>query len=79
MLDELERVLVEIANSPSTMTEAEFSKVRKRIEQQGIIFKVRVFGNSVREREYRVDGGCRNPRMTTGTRTRPCWHAHLSH
>lgn len=53
VLDELERVLVEIANSPSTMTEAEFDTVRKRIEQQGIIFKVRVFGNSVREREYR--------------------------
>ncbi len=52
VLDDLERVLLEIANSPSTMTEAEFGKVRKRIEQQGIIFKVRVFGNSVREREY---------------------------
>jgi len=51
VLDELERVLVEIANSPSSMTEAEFSKVRSRIEQQGIIFKVRVFGQRVRERE----------------------------
>jgi len=53
VLDDLERVLVEIANSPSTMSESEFATVRKRIEQQGIIFKVRVFGNSVREREYR--------------------------
>ncbi len=51
VLDELERVLVEIANSPSTMTAAEFSKVRSRIEQQGIIFKVHVFGQRVRERE----------------------------
>jgi hypothetical protein len=51
VLDELERVLVEIANSPSTMTAAEFSKVRSRIEQQGIIFKVNVFGQRVRERE----------------------------
>jgi hypothetical protein len=51
VLDELERVLVEIANSPSTMTAAEFSKVRSRIEQQGIIFKVNVFGRRVRERE----------------------------
>jgi len=54
VLDELERVLVEIANSPSTMTGDEFNQVRKRIEQQGIIFKVRVFGDSVREREYRA-------------------------
>jgi hypothetical protein len=51
VLDDLERVLMEIANSPSTMTAAEFSKVRNRIEQQGIIFKVRVFGERVRERE----------------------------
>jgi hypothetical protein len=48
MLDDLERVLVEIANGPSTMTGEEFSKVRSRIEQQGIIFKVRVFGDRVR-------------------------------
>lgn len=51
VLDDLERVLVEIANSPSTMTAAEFRKVRSRIEQQGIIFKVNVFGQRVRERE----------------------------
>jgi hypothetical protein len=54
VLDDLERVLVEIANSPTTMTGDEFNQVRKRIEQQGIIFKVRVFGDSVREREYRA-------------------------
>jgi hypothetical protein len=54
VLDDLERVLVEIANSPSKMTGDEFNEVRKRIEQQGIIFKVRVFGDSVREREYRA-------------------------
>lgn len=51
VLDDLERVLVEIANSPSRMSGAEFGKVRSRIEQQGIIFKVRVFGDRVRERE----------------------------
>ena len=45
----LGRVLVEVANGPSTMNGAEFDQVRKRIEQQGIIFKVRVFGEYVRE------------------------------
>jgi len=61
VLDDLERVLVEVANSPSTLTAAEFSTVRKRIEQQGIIFKVRVFGDRVRERETRsvVNAGVR--------------------
>jgi hypothetical protein len=51
VLDDLERSLVEIANGPSTLTDREFRRVRERIEQQGIIFKVRVFGERVRERE----------------------------
>lgn len=51
VLDDLERSLVEIANGPSTLTDHEFRRVRERIEQQGIIFKVRVFGERVRERE----------------------------
>lgn len=49
VLDDLERVLVEIANSPARMSKADFEKVRARIEQQGIIFKVRVLGEHVRE------------------------------
>ncbi|HEY3382840.1 MAG TPA: hypothetical protein VGK32_13780 [Vicinamibacterales bacterium] len=53
VLDDLERVLLEVANSPSTLTTAEFQKVRERIEAQGIIFKVRVLGDNVREREVR--------------------------
>ncbi len=53
VLDDLERVLVEVANGPSTMSAAEFDRVRKRIEQQGIIFKVRVFGERVRAGETR--------------------------
>jgi hypothetical protein len=53
VLDDLERVLVEVANGPATMNEAEFDQVRKRIDRQGIIFKVRVFGERVREAEGR--------------------------
>lgn len=49
VLDDLGRVLVEIANSPARMSKADFEKMRTRIEQQGIIFKVRVFGEYVRE------------------------------
>jgi predicted anti-sigma-YlaC factor YlaD len=51
VLDDLERVLIEVANGPSTLSPEEFGRVRKRIEQQGIIFKVRVFGERVREGE----------------------------
>ncbi len=53
VLDDLERVLVEIANSPSELSTAEFERVRQRIDAQGIIFKVRVLGEHVREREAR--------------------------
>ncbi len=53
VLDDLERVLVEVANGPSTLNAAEFDRVRRRIDQQGIIFKVRVFGDRVREAETR--------------------------
>jgi hypothetical protein len=53
VLDDLERVLVEIANGPSELTRADFDRVRERIESQGIIFKVRVLGERVRERESR--------------------------
>jgi predicted anti-sigma-YlaC factor YlaD len=51
VLDDLERVLIEVANGPSTLSPEEFGRVRNRIEQQGIIFKVRVFGERVREGE----------------------------
>lgn len=53
VLDDLERVLVEVANSPSEMPRADFEKVRQRIEAQGIIFKIRVLGERVRDRETR--------------------------
>ena len=51
LLDDLERVLVEIAHSPSTMSSEEFKEIRQRIESQGIIFKVRVLGSDVRDRQ----------------------------
>jgi hypothetical protein len=51
LLDDLERVLVEIAHSPSTVSPEEFKEIRERIESQGIIFKVRVLGSDARERQ----------------------------
>ena len=41
-LDELERVLVDVANSPDEVTAAQFESIRKRIEARGILLKVRV-------------------------------------
>jgi len=50
-LDELERLLVEIANSPDTIDRVEWSGLRNRIERQGILFKIRVIGNDAKHRE----------------------------
>ena len=53
VLEQLERVLVEVANSPSEVSSKEFESLRKRIESQGILFKVRVIGSDVRQRAQR--------------------------
>ncbi len=51
VLDDLERLFVEIAASPSRLTGAEFQQIRQRIEAQGIVFKIRVLDSQVRQRE----------------------------
>jgi len=51
VLDELERVLLDIAHSPEEMTPAQLEKIRQRMEAHGILFKVRVAGSEVRQRE----------------------------
>jgi hypothetical protein len=51
VLDELERVLVEIANSPARVSSPQLAELRKRIESRGILFKIRVIGSEVRERQ----------------------------
>jgi len=50
-LDELERVLLDIANSPDEVTPAQFESLQKRIGSKGILFKVRVVTQDLRERE----------------------------
>lgn len=51
LLDELERVLMDIANGPSEMTRRQLEDLRARIERQGILFKVRVYASQVQHRE----------------------------
>ena len=48
---DLERVLVEIAHSPSKATSPELEKIRQRIEAEGILFKVRVVESRLRDRQ----------------------------
>jgi hypothetical protein len=51
VLDELERVLVELAASPDALPAADVERVRERIESRGLLFKVRVLSSEIRERQ----------------------------
>ena len=50
ILDELERVLLEVENAPAQWTGDEFAALREAIENKGLILKVRVLGSQARER-----------------------------
>jgi hypothetical protein len=50
VLDDLGRVLLEVANGPAEPTAARLRELQERIESQGIRFKVRVVGQKVRAR-----------------------------
>ena len=47
-LDELERVLLDVAHSPAEVTPAQFESIQKRIAEQGILLKVRVVRQELR-------------------------------
>lgn len=50
-LDELERVLLDVANSPGEVTPAQFESIQKRIAERGILLKVRVVRQELRTAE----------------------------
>jgi hypothetical protein len=51
ILDDLERVLLEVAHGPDKVSSVELRDLRRRIEAKEIIFKVRVIDGQVRARE----------------------------
>jgi hypothetical protein len=51
VLDELERVLLDVAHSPQEVTPAQLETIRQHIEGRGILFKVRVVGKELQQRE----------------------------
>jgi len=51
LLDELERLLVEVAHRPSSMSPSDLADIRSRIESRGLLFRVRVIETHVREKE----------------------------
>ncbi|MEP6918731.1 MAG: hypothetical protein ABJC89_24040, partial [Acidobacteriota bacterium] len=51
VLDELERVLVDVAASPDAWSATDLEEVRDRIDSKGLLFKVRVLSSELRERQ----------------------------
>ena len=51
VLDDLERVLVDIAHEPSQMAPAELENLQHRMESAGILFKIRVLGTNVKQKQ----------------------------
>ncbi len=54
LLDELERVLMDIANTPPNAPPADLEALQQRIESDGLLFKVRVIGANVRQKGQRL-------------------------
>jgi hypothetical protein len=50
-LDEIDRVLLDIARGPSEVSPAELDRLRERLKAEGILFKIRVLGSKVRTEE----------------------------
>ena len=51
VLDDLERNLLEIVHSPSTISAADLEQLRRRIDAAALLFKVRVMSDELRRRE----------------------------
>ncbi len=49
LLEDLERVLLEIAHSPSEVSAHQLEELRQQIEDKGLLFKVKVFGSRVEQ------------------------------
>jgi hypothetical protein len=61
LLDNLERVLVEVANGPSQISMQELAAIQQRIEAQGILFKVKIISSDIRERGNSTTLGRKQP------------------
>jgi hypothetical protein len=65
LLDQLGRVLAEIANGPAEVSSGDLEQVRHTIQSEGLLFKVRVVGSEVNSRVRRpeLSGSSANQRL----------------
>jgi len=67
VLEEVERVLLDIVHQPPQATAADLNEIRRRIDSAGLLFKVRVMTNELQHRlEQPSSPGARTPTPTIG-------------
>ena len=52
LLEDLERVLVEVANGPADIAPEDMARLRQRIDDQDLMFRVRVVAREMKERGW---------------------------
>ena len=57
VLDELERVLLDVSHTPDQVSAAQLLSIQQRIEADGILFKVRVIGQQLEQRQRATPAG----------------------
>jgi hypothetical protein len=57
VLDELERVLLDVSHTPDQVSAAQLLSIQQRIEAEGILFKVRVVGQQLEQRQRPTPAG----------------------
>jgi hypothetical protein len=57
VLDELERVLLDVSHTPDQVSVAQLLSIQQRIEADGILFKVRVVGQQLEQRQRATPAG----------------------
>ncbi|MBV8572372.1 MAG: hypothetical protein JO319_17270 [Acidobacteriaceae bacterium] len=54
LLDELERVFLNVANGPATLSANDLEQIQQRIESEGLLFKVRITRTDAREKGQKL-------------------------
>jgi hypothetical protein len=54
LLEDLERVLLSVANAPTDASSEELAALQRRIDDEGLLFKVRVTGSDLRREEQKL-------------------------
>ena len=54
LLDELERVLLDIAHTPANPSPKELEAFQRRIESEGLLFRIRIAGANLRQKEQKL-------------------------